>query len=165
MKVNKIPEDIRDYLRYENGKLFWTKKPCKKVIVGDEAGSINKNTGYKEVGFKGKLYLAHRVVWFLVKNEQPPEILDHINNDKSDNHIENLREATSSQNNSNAKIRKDNTSGVKGVTWYKQGNKWQASLRLNNKRIHLGSFTDLADAEQAVKQARHQLHGEFANHG
>lgn len=164
MKVNKIPNDIREYLRYEDGKLYWTKKACKRVIVGDEAKAIG-SVGYKVVGFKGKQYLAHRVIWFLVKGEQPPKILDHINNDKLDNRIENLRGVTQNQNQYNSKIPKNNTSGIKGVSFIKSLNKWRARLRLNNKRIHIGLFTDLEDAANAVRETRQKLHGNYTNHG
>jgi len=164
MKANKIPEDIRDYLHHETGELYWTKKPSKQVKIGDEAGCIHP-TGYKQVKFRGKSYRVHRVVWFLVKDEQPPEVLDHINNDKLDNRIENLREASISQNGFNAKIPKNNTSGVKGVSWHKQSNKWLARLHSYNKPIHLGSFTDLEDASNAVRETRQKLHGKYTNHG
>lgn len=165
MKVNKIPEEIREYLRYEDGKLYWTKKPCKNVRVGDEAGHHCKSKGYIRILFRGSHYRTHRVAWFLVKGEQPPDILDHINNNKTDNRIENLREATQSQNSFNAKTRKDNTSGIKGVHWHKLNKRWVARVKINNKYIHIGNFTDLDEAEQAVKEARQQIHGEYANHG
>ena len=119
MKRNKIPEDIGDYLRYENGKLFWTKEPSNHVKIGYEAKAIN-NKGYKIVGFKGTNYLVHRVAWFLAKGEQPPKEIDHINNDKLDNRIENLRGVTRNQNQHNSKIYKNNKSGVKGVYWLKK---------------------------------------------
>ena len=165
MKVNRIPEDIREYLRYEDGKLYWTKKPCSRVIVGDEAGHVSKTTGYRRIIFRGTQYRTHRVVWFLVKGEQPPNILDHINNNRLDNHIDNLREVTPSQNRLNTKDRKDNTSGVKGVGWHKGNNKWRARVNDGNKRIHIGYFTDLQEAEKSIKEFREILHGEYANHG
>ena len=165
MKVNKIPEDIREYLRYEDGKLYWTKKPCKRVKAGSEAGHYSKSKGYKVIIFRGVQYRTHRVIWFLVKGEQPTTILDHINNNPTDNRIENLRPASMNQNQHNAKTRKDNTSGVKGVYWHKPNKRWIARVKINNKYIHIGNFTDLNEAEQAVKEARQQIHGEYANHG
>lgn len=165
MKANKIPEDIREYLRYEDGKVYWTQKPCKKVRAGAEAGHFSKSKGYRTILFRGVQYRTHRVIWFLVKGEQPTSILDHINNDATDNRIENLRPASMNQNQHNAKTRKDNTSGVKGVYWHKPNKRWIARVKINNKYIHIGNFTDLNEAEQAVKEARQQIHGEYANHG
>ena len=165
MKVNKIPEDIREYLRYEDGKLYWTKKPCNKVSVGDEAGCLCNFSGYILIGFKGTLYRAHRIVWFLVNDQQPTEMLDHINNNKSDNRRENLRAATYRQNNQNRTVSRNNSSGVKGVYWNKKANKWLARLNTEEKRKSIGYFTDLAEAEKAIKEARQQIHGEYANHG
>jgi hypothetical protein len=144
--------------------LFWEKTTAKQVKVGEEAKSIDSR-GYKIVRFKGRLYQTHRVIWFLVNKEQPPKVLDHINNDRLDNHIENLREVTYSQNSHNAKIRTDNKSGVKGVHWNKKNNNWVVQVRANNKNQHIGSFTNLTEAEHAVKNARKTLHGEYANHG
>lgn len=163
--IKKIPEDIGEHLQYEDGKLFWKQQPGRRIIIQDEAGSLNKSRGYRRVKFKGITYAAHRVIWFLVKHEQPPPLLDHINNNPLDNRIENLREASMSQNLCNCAIAKNNTSGVKGVSWEKRRNKWKAYISTNNKRKALGYFSDLKDAEQAVKQARKELHGEFANNG
>ena len=164
MKANKIPEDIREYLRYEDGKVYWTKKPSRKIRVGAESKCISSN-GYKIMQFKGKIYRVHRVVWFLVKDEQPPEMLDHINNNTLDNHIENLREVTPRQNSFNAKTSKLNKSGVKGVHWHKKNRKWVANISINNKTKNIGSFTELEEAEKAIKEFREKLHGEYANHG
>lgn len=165
MKRVIIPEEIREYLRYEDGKLYWTKKPCSKVIEGDEAGCLCNSTGYIVIGFKGKLYRAHRVVWFLVKGQQPSETLDHINNKKSDNRIENIRAVTTAQNTQNSSLSIKNSSGVKGVYWHKSTNKWMARIATEGKTKFIGRFTDLSEAEKAIKDARKILHGEYANHG
>jgi len=163
--TNKIPEDIGDYLRYEDGKLFWTKQPADCIKIGDEAGTLSTLKGRIQIRFRNKLYYAHRIIWLLIKGEQPPKLIDHINNNTCDNRIENLREASYSENQYNVLKRKDNKSGVKGVFWCKRSKKWSARIKKNRKRIHVGYFTSLEDAEQAVKKARQELHEEFANNG
>lgn len=164
LPTKKIPEDIGDYLRYEDGKLFWTQRVAQQHQIGDEAGSHEK-FGHRRVKFRYSLYLIHRIVWFLIKGEQPPPILDHINNNKSDNRIENLREVSFSENQQNRNKQKNNTSGVKGVHWNKRDKKWIARIGKNKERTIVGNFSDLKDAEKAVKKAREELHKEFANNG
>ena len=163
--TNEIPEDIGDYLRYEDGKLFWRQQAAHCIQIGDEAGTRSTLKGRIQLRFRNKRYYAHRIVWFLIKGEQPPKILDHINNNTDDNRIENLRKASCSGNQHNTGKRKDNKSGVKGVSWHIRDKKWVARIRKNRKRVHVGYFSDLKDAEQAVKEARQKLHQEFANNG
>ncbi len=165
MKVNKIPEDIGEYLRYEDGKLYWVKKSGLRCEIEREAGCINVSTNYKMVRFRKIAYRAHRIVWFLVNKTQPPEILDHINNDRLDNRIENLRESDHSKNQYNTKKQKNNTSGIKGVSWHNKLGKYTAYIIKDGKQKHIGVYTDIKEAEKAIKQARQQLHGEYANHG
>jgi hypothetical protein len=93
-----------------------------------------------------------------------PLTVDHIKN-KNDNRIENLREADQNQQQHNKGLTKSNTSGVKGVSWNKRNEKWEAHLKFEGKKIHVGYFIDIKEAEIAVKKLREQLHGEFANHG
>ena len=91
-------------------------------------------------------------------------MIDHINNDPSDNRWKNLRPATKSQNQMNVKRIKSNTSGHKGVTWSKASQKWRASIKANGKQFHLGVFEQIEDAVRAYADAAARLHGEFANH-
>jgi hypothetical protein len=89
--------------------------------------------------------------------------VDHIKN-KNDNRIENLREADQNQQQHNKGLTKSNTSGVKGVSWNKRNEKWEAQLKFEGKKLHVGYFIDIKEAETAIKKLREQLHGEFANH-
>jgi hypothetical protein len=164
MNRNKIPEDIGDYVRYDGKNLYWTvdRKPYKSL--GKISGSVSEN-GYMRLMFRGKKYLSHRVIWFLVNKEQPPEYLDHINNDRLDNRIENLRAVSSKQNTYNTVLNIKNTSGVKGVSWHKHTGKWQARMRINDKEQYLGIFDNIEDAERVMKETREKIHGEYANHG
>jgi hypothetical protein len=91
--------------------------------------------------------------------------VDHINGDKLDNRRANLRLATIGQNRQNAARRKDNTSGVKGVSWKRGENKWRARIVVDGKERHLGLFDRLEDAERAVRTGREALHGAFTCHG
>ena len=141
----------------------------RKVTVGPRgkagkvAGGLNSK-GYVYVEIKGVSYLAHRIV-FLMHHGYLPKCLDHVDNNRSNNHIENLRPATVSQNNHNADQRSNNTSGVKGVSQYGRNGKWRAVIMVDGKSHYIGGFTDKAVAETAVRKAREELHGTFVNHG
>lgn len=91
------------------------------------------------------------------------ERVDHINRDTLDNRRENLRLATHSQNAINRGKHRDNTSGYKGVSWFKRDQKWKAQIVTNRKHTYLGLFDNPIDAALAYDQAAKELHGEFAN--
>lgn len=131
--------------------------------AGCFCGSLNKG-GYLRTTVNGKLRYNHHIVWAMHHGSWP-KMLDHINGDKQDNRIENLRECTKSQNQFNQKISKVNTTGVKGVTWRADRQKYRARVRAGTKEIFLGHFDTLEQAKQAITQHRAVLHGAFANNG
>ncbi|HGT7578247.1 TPA: HNH endonuclease [Escherichia coli] len=91
--------------------------------------------------------------------------IDHINNVKTDNRICNLREASNNENGWNAGKPSTNTSGVKGVSWDAEKNKWKAHCRVFGKKYTVGRFSSKEYAERAVAEFREKHHGEFFNHG
>ena len=154
-------DDIRDHLDYDpkTGKFLWK----------DEAGSINPVTGYRYIKVRGKMRLAHRMAWAIYYGEEPNGLVDHINGDRLDNRIENLRIATYSQNSANAKLHTRNTSGLKGASRVlKKGRwtgRWQASITFQNKQINLGYFDTAEEAHAAYMLAAIKYQGEFAHSG
>lgn len=156
----------QDYLlylfEYRDGNLYW-KVDKKKVKPGQKAGS-RKPSGYYSVKIDYKSYRLHRLI-FMYHHGYMPRIIDHIDTDRSNNKIENLRECSVRENAYNSKILKSNTSGVKGVHWCKIHEKWIARCRADGKRHSLGYFSDIKDAENAVKSFRKLHHKEFCNHG
>jgi len=150
----------------ETGNLIWKIKPSSRghsVKAGDIAGTL-KSHGYLCVGINYNSYRAHRLI-FLMHKGYLPKTIDHINGDKLDNRIENLRAATVGQNQHNRKTNANNTSGYKGVSWSKAQKKWTARITLERKIIHLGYFANVEEAAEVVRKAREELHGSFANHG
>jgi hypothetical protein len=91
--------------------------------------------------------------------------VDHINGNGLDNRRSNLRLCTNAENQHNARLRRDNTSGHKGVNWNSRDAAWQAQVMVNGRRTSVGYFKNLDDAVAAIKAARAELHGEFANNG
>ena len=146
----------------ETGELRWDVKKA-GVTYGAIAGCSN-GRGYLVARVNGNLYYVHRLI-FLMHKGYLPKIIDHINGDKLDNRIENLRSATVGQNQHNRKTNTNNTSGYKGVCWDKAMKKWRARIKLEDKSIHLGYFTNAEEADKVVRAAREELHGSFANHG
>lgn len=174
MKDLKVPPDdilaaIRQRLAYcpVTGRLTWKARPERKwgavtVRAGDEAGSPAKG-GYAAVRVGGRANLAsHRIAWFLHHGHWPLQYIDHVNGDRLDNRIENLRLATKSQNAANSKRQSNNTSGIKGVSYNAERSCWQAGICLNKKRKHLGRFSTKEAAAQAYASAAQRLFGEFA---
>lgn len=154
------PERVRGLLDYdpETGIFRW-KVNRRRARRGAVAGCLDKVYGYIRVMIDGKSHLAHRLAWIYQVGIFDREI-DHVNLKRDDNRISNLREADRSQNGSNARIRKNNKSGFKGVT--KDRASWRAQITHRSKTIKLGSFQTPQEAHAAYCEAAHRLHGEFA---
>ncbi len=135
------------------------------VKPGRIAGTANGDNGYRYIKLNGVHYLEHRMVWLYVHGCLPEGEIDHINGDKKDNRIENLRQCTRSQNEINKGLSSANTSGCKGVSWHAQSKKWRARLKVNKKEVHLGTFENKADAELAYKSYLQKTHGDFLKAG
>lgn len=161
--INLKQQNVRFLFDYKDGILLWKNPSSSKVKVGQKAGYVGKD-GYGVVKINNISYKLHKIV-FLYHYGYIPECIDHINGNRSDNNIENLRESTRSQNNWNSIKPKTNTSGVKGVSWYKTYNKWVAKCKVFGKQYFLGYFHNIEDAESAVIEFRKNNHGEFANNG
>ena len=148
--------NFEDYFVYDpEGCLRWKQHRGMRGKEGKKAGS--ERSRYSYVQLFGKLYSVHGVVWYLHKGTYPDyskdQVIDHIDGDTKNNRIENLRLATTSQNQQNTKIRVDNTSGVKGVSFIPRFNKWCARININKKRTLIGYFKTLEEAKEARLQA------------
>lgn len=153
-------EKIHELFDYRDGNLLWKKQLSPRGKIGSVAG-CKQNTGYVIVGLFGGQVLAHRLVWMFF-NKKCPDFLDHIDGDKSNNRIENLRPCTVVENGYNRKISANNKSGYKNVVWHKRDKMWQASITVNKKHIHIGLFKNVEDAAEAVKIYREKFHKQFA---
>ena len=162
---------LKTAFKYKKGSLYWNKKvktinpkfPPK--LIGAKAGYIDISTGYNNIGILGKTYKEHRLVYLFHHGSLPdlPITIDHIDNNRANNDIHNLREADPTQQALNTKTPITNTSGVKGVSKTKY-NTYRAYIRDNKKKLHLGTFKTLEEAEQVVRAKREELHGEFCRH-
>lgn len=153
---------VSECFEHRDGKLYWKKvaHPNKQYLVGQEAGSIHQ-TGYRHVTWLGKIHKVHRLIFLLEYGYLPPEV-DHINGDRQDNRIENLRAATRSENQCNRPALVNNTSGYPGVTWHKKSKAWCVRVMKNGKTVVQQYFKDLELAGLFAVEARSLYHGAYA---
>jgi hypothetical protein len=118
------------------------------------------NRGYEIISVCGRQYLAHRLAWFYVYGVMP-SMIDHIDGDRKNNKIENLRICDCSKNAMNSGVKKRNKLGVKGVFESKNG-KYVAQICLNYKKIHIGTFHTIEEASDAYAVASKLYHKEFS---
>jgi hypothetical protein len=172
-KVNIIPDNIVDYLEYNESSstcLVWKKqKPHTSNKVGDECGCLNKR-GYYIFCFDGKYYTNHRVIFFMFTG-QCPEVVDHIDTNRTNNKIDNLRPATHSQSACNTKRRSVNKTGIKGLSIVenKYGSYWRLGVQINGKDVLNTMYKKdkytIEQVEEIIRATREKYHGSFANHG
>ena len=145
-------EYLRSVLHYspETGIFTWKVSTSRRVKTGDIAGSPEGH-GYLQIRLQRRPHKAHRLAWLHVYGEWPKDQLDHINRNRSDNRISNLREVSNKQNGQNASKPSNNTSGHPGVCWHKRDSKWVAKITHSYKRIHLGYFKTMEEAIAARK--------------
>ena len=150
-------EYIQKLFYYQDGDL---------VRVGKSEPNQRKpgSEGYLPIAIDGKDYKLHRIIYLYHHGDMPAQI-DHVDGDKLNNRIENLRACTLSQNQHNAQRRKDNTSGIKGITWCRSRGQWLARVKYKGRQYFVGYFNSIENAERELKAARESLHGKFTNHG
>ena len=158
-------ELLRKRFEYKDGQLIYKEPACRnRIKAGDIAGGFEQD-GYSRVMINYGRYPLHRLIYIYHNGDIPADIkIDHINSVREDNCIENLRLATSSQNQHNRSKSKNNSSGYKGVYWDKKLKNWRAMIGIDNKKIHLGNFSTPELASEAYNSAADKLHKEFANY-
>lgn len=160
-------ELLKSILDYDatSGVLTWKVNKQGQTKKGMIAGGRHSR-GYISIGINGKLYLAHRIIWFMCYGVDPKDNqIDHINLNRSDNRIANLRIADSIQNRTNTKVRKHSKSGIKGIRKYKDTNRWQARISINKKEHVIGYFDTPEEAHAAFCKKSEEVRGQFHNSG
>jgi hypothetical protein len=155
-------ELARSLLSYDplTGALNW-KRPPRRGVAAGPAGCVNAD-GYKIVGYKGHEYMAIHLIWFLQTGEWPQHGVDHKDRDPRNDKWINLRLATYTQNNRNMSLRKDNPTGVRGVTIEGKSGRLCSRIRVDGKQIWLGYFDTLDSAAAARQTAELKYFGEFS---
>ena len=150
------PEYVRELLDYNPATGVFTWRVLhSNMRSGQVAGNVSR---YRTIKINRKHYLAHRLAWFVAFGAWPPNQIDHINGVRDDNRLVNLRLATQSENNANAKTPKNKT-GFKGVAPHRK--KWCARIRVNGRKRHLGLFDTPEAAYQRYCEVAREVYGEF----
>jgi hypothetical protein len=159
----------------ETGKVTWRRRPREHFktkrsystwnsrFAGQEVNSVH-SAGYIRVSVNTTYYLLHRIIWLMTKCEWPTDEIDHINHDRNDNRLENLREVTRLINSRNCSKKVNNTSGITGVSWCKPRKKWKAAIKVNGCKYEIGFFSNIQDAANTVASA-YRTNDFHANHG
>lgn len=154
-------EALRNFLSYDEktGEFVWIANPKHgKRRLGNRTGFINAS-GYLAIGIFGKKHPAHRLAWLYVYGAWPNADIDHINGDRTDNRIENLRDVTRQTNMENMRgPTSRNKSGFMGVSFHNVAKRWRASIRANGKTMRLGYYDTPEEAHQVYLVAKREFH-------
>jgi hypothetical protein len=150
---------VRSAFDYKDGNLI--RKIGRVNEIGAVAGCIHRGTGYVHIKIKAKAFKAHRLI-FLYHHGFLPDLVDHIDGNKTNNKIENLRLATKQENCRNQKVRSTNKSGYKGVKWVNFYKKWKVEVGKDYKQFSFGLYDDLELAGLVAAEATELIHGRFS---
>lgn len=156
-----------ELFEYRDGHLYWKPKIMSRGRPSAKNGrrvGTPGGDGYLDVNINKQRYRVHRLI-FLMFHGYLPEEVDHVNNQRQDNRIENLRASNSQTNKFNSLLSSHNTSGVKGVSLHKKTKKWRCSLSINNRTKQVFGFQSKEDAAEFMELWRIMAHGSFANNG
>ena len=158
-------KELKELLHYNPETGLFTRKVSlsNRVKIGDIAGSIN-SSGYIAIRVRGNPLSAHRLAWLYVHGVWPENEIDHINQNRADNRLINLREVTGKENHKNMSLYKANTSGVCGVNWNRKYSKWHSRINVDGKSVWLGQYDDKFEAICSRMSAKNK-YGFHENHG
>lgn len=149
-------DEIKQLFTYREDGFLIRNRTGKAVVC-----SPSKNHRYLRISIKGKAYYLHRIIFLLVNGYFPCGV-DHIDGDRFNNKIENLRDANQSQNCLNRTVHKNNKTGHKNIHWQKNMSKWCVKITINQKSTIVGYFEDIELADLVASEYRAKYHGEFA---
>lgn len=151
-------EELTRVLDYnpKTGAMTW-KIAVGTVKAGSPAGCVHKD-GRLHIGFKRKIYLAHRLAWLLTYGKWPEQMIDHIDGNPLNNRLANLRDVSNAVNSQNQRKAMSGKSEPLGVNWDKLSRKFRAMIQINGKKKHLGYFLTEEAAYAAYLVAKREFH-------
>lgn len=171
--LDALEQVMRDKSAYEallplvtynksTGDFYWNETEELPRWMWKKAAGSPESQGYINITYQGKRYLAHRLAWLITYGAMPLQQIDHINMDRADNRIANLRIATIAENNRNRKAQANSKSGYKGVSQHNVTKRWMARIHVNGKRIALGTFATPEEAHAAYIKGAKEYHHDYA---
>jgi hypothetical protein len=159
-------ERLKELFEYKDGELYWRVgrqgvQRSKQLLAGCIPNTKRRN---KIIRVDYRLYLAHRLIWLYHYGTMPSGEIDHIDHNPLNNRIENLRDVTHKENGRNQSLSRNNRSGHNGVYVDKKNGRWIASICLDGRNVHLGSFATITEAVEARSRADREQ-GFHRNHG
>lgn len=152
--------ELKTRLHYNpfTGVFSWVLPKGRTLKSGAIAGTTH-HSGYRQIKIDGQLHQSHRLAWLYVHGYFPLQDLDHVNGDRSNNKLNNLRLASRAENTQNQrKARIDNTGGYLGVSFVKRTSRWRARIQIKSKPILIGYFATPIEAHEAYLQAKRLYH-------
>lgn len=140
----------------KTGIFRWKTRPANGVYVGDIAGGICPTTGYRRIRIDGSKFKASRLAWLIVYGDPVPFEVDHINRDRADDRIANLRNGEA-DNMRNKSVYKTNKTGCPGVDWHRQNRRWVARIQVGGTRRTIGFFHTVEEAKAARLREERKL--------
>ena len=155
-------ENVHKVFKYDKdtGILYRSMINGRLKVTG--ASGRNPYYQYLVTAYNGRQYRVTHIIWLIVYGKFPTVHIDHINTIQNDNRLINLREATQTQNRANTTVTTRSKSGVKGVFWDKERNRWSVYITSDYKTYFVGRYDDIEDAKKAYKNKATELWGEFA---
>lgn len=153
-------ETVLKHLDYSpaTGEFRWRSAPKQRPdLAGKVAGCVTTN-GYVAIRVAGQTAQAHRLAWLVVYGTWPADDIDHVDGNRANNSIANLRPASRAENMQNVRKLDSNRSGFTGVSWSARNKKWRAQIKHENKVRHIGLFRDPQQAHQAYLLEKARLH-------
>jgi len=159
--MNLTQEELRTKLRYCPGTGTFEWKVFRGGVVPGSPAGTTDSEGYIVIMINRKSYRSHRLAWLYMTGEWPPQEIDHINRIVGDNRWVNLRQATRTQNNINVRLRSDNSSGLRGLFWRGDKQRWIVNVR-GEEGTHYSTHRCKLDAVSTLYRLQRILHGEFS---
>lgn len=151
-------KELKSLLWYhaDSGVFRWRFSRAAHIKPWDKAGSPD-NHGYMKIMINQRLFKTHRLAWLYVYGEMPTQQIDHIDGDRADNRIKNLRLVSNKQNQENVGPRSNNSTGFRGVSFNKKSGRYEAYITNNLKKISLGMFDSPEIAASVAAQKRSEM--------
>jgi hypothetical protein len=159
LSLKRLKEVLR--YEYETGLFYWLISTGR--VSKDQIAGSTKDSGYILIRIDGIRYPAHRLAWFYCFEEGPIDLIDHIDRNRSNNKLDNLREATMSENMRNTDLAPTNSSGFRGVSYVKSNGKFLAQIKINGINTNLGHYTTPEEASIVYWTKVDELQDKFIN--